>query len=691
MSRLISQSARQRIVDIAENAGYRVQLKQDGSDVYNKVLMFRAPGLENYLYIHKDVGINKAGDSNYIVVAVHPGEFRSELVDSTHGIQERINTKTGKNLFAHSNYRGYPYTTVGTQPYAKCYRVEDHGALATLLKALNGSTTATRNVIQAITLENFKGVRDPVRVELKPITLLFGPNSAGKSTILQALVYTREVLERHNLDPDRTLLGGEWMDLGGFDSLIHGHDRSQAMTIGFELDVRSTDLPNYLHDGDSWLLESAEGGGHFPEEWLSKIQTIGFQLAIRWSTLLERPLVERLLIDANGRRIAEVAASQDGKDIAIVFLDIHHPIFRDNDVEDADLEPLLVEPGEAELPSRWFEDLLGDALHEQRTQDWPATDLPLSGQQDALPLPARGLQLDRSVWGSGGGVYSNHPLVFQLLISSVLGGLIAGPIDLVRRELDKLVYIGPLREVPSRQPSYRRSPDVSRWARGTAAWDVLHSADSSFIYRVNDWLAGEAKLNCGYSIVQHRYRELATDHPITLAIEKGALLDEERLPALLQSIPVLSRVAIREANTDLEVFPQDIGVGISQVVPIIVAALAQRSGLLAIEQPELHIHPALQVALGDLFASQLEDSETLYLLETHSEHLMLRFLRRIRETAADDLPPGAPTLSPNQVSVIYVKSSDSGVVLTPLPINQDGEFLERWPSGFFEERAEELF
>ena len=47
-------------------------------------------------------------------------------------------------------------------------------------------------IIKALTLENFKGIAEPVRIEFKPITLLFGPNSAGKSTVLQALVYARE-------------------------------------------------------------------------------------------------------------------------------------------------------------------------------------------------------------------------------------------------------------------------------------------------------------------------------------------------------------------------------------------------------------------------------------------------------------------------------------------------------------------
>ncbi len=61
--------------------------------------------------------------------------------------------------------------------------------------------------LTAIELENFKGIGPRQRIELKPITLLFGPNSAGKSTILQALHYVREILERKNVDPDMTICG----------------------------------------------------------------------------------------------------------------------------------------------------------------------------------------------------------------------------------------------------------------------------------------------------------------------------------------------------------------------------------------------------------------------------------------------------------------------------------------------------
>lgn len=62
--------------------------------------------------------------------------------------------------------------------------------------------------LSRIEIENFKGISSKQVIDLKPITLLFGPNSAGKSTILQSLHYMREILERENADPDQTIAGG---------------------------------------------------------------------------------------------------------------------------------------------------------------------------------------------------------------------------------------------------------------------------------------------------------------------------------------------------------------------------------------------------------------------------------------------------------------------------------------------------
>lgn len=130
----------------------------------------------------------------------------------------------------------------------------------------------------------------------------------------------------------------------------------------------------------------------------------------------------------------------------------------------------------------------------------------------------------------------------------------------------------------------------------------------------------------------------------------------------------------------IEVQPHDVGTGVSQLLPVVVLALDAQRSLVAIEQPELHLHPALQTELGDLFVeSALRRSNTL-LIETHSEHLILRLLRRIRET----------TLRPDQVSVIYVENGEQGMKLSQLRIDESGEFIDRWPKGFFAERRREL-
>ena len=111
--------------------------------------------------------------------------------------------------------------------------------------------------------------------------------------------------------------------------------------------------------------------------------------------------------------------------------------------------------------------------------------------------------------------------------------------------------------------------------------------------------------------------------------------------------------------------------------------------MVAIEQPELHIHPALQVQLGDLFIEQSKGRKKFFLIETHSEHLLLRILRRIRETA-EELAPDEVKLSRN-VAIYYVESENGSTVVNRIGLNESGRFTDRWPRGFFEEREKEYF
>ena len=180
--------------------------------------------------------------------------------------------------------------------------------------------------------------------------------------------------------------------------------------------------------------------------------------------------------------------------------------------------------------------------------------------------------------------------------------------------------------------------------------------------------------------------------------ERG--LDEDDigdLQELYGSLATRNEIALRDFEKGILVAPCDVGVGISQMVPVVVAALRKQDGILAIEQPELHVHPAIQTGMGDLFIravakdpNGLTSAKTL-IVETHSEHIMLRLLRRIRETTDDELPPGVAGLTLEDLSVIYVESAGEGVRFRSLRVDAEGEFLDRWPRGFFEERAGELF
>ena len=103
----------------------------------------------------------------------------------------------------------------------------------------------TNNVLKSMTLENFKCFHQPVKIDFSQITMLYGPNSAGKSSILQAICYIAEVLNG-NLDVDITSHGGEGMDLGGFQNLLYNHDLNNTMKIGFELDLNYVTVDDFV-------------------------------------------------------------------------------------------------------------------------------------------------------------------------------------------------------------------------------------------------------------------------------------------------------------------------------------------------------------------------------------------------------------------------------------------------------------
>lgn len=591
-----------------------------------------------------------------------------------------------------------------------------------------------------IEIENFKGIGLRQRIDLRPITLLFGPNSAGKSTILQALHYLREILERGNVDPDRTIAGG-LIDLGGFATLVHNHELDRTVTLKVSLD-----LADELGDGvDSFhpafpLNGSADHDsetfqqlplryiyGEFdrlnrkfrrpisPSEYFEEyiptledsdyyenscVSEVSLELSVKWSPFDQSPYLARLAVEINNEKIAAVVSPPTVGRAQITEFNFSHPLLRrailfDESAEDA-LEDFLEESPLKDEIIALSREAAADPL--SADSDGCSLRIAVETSRGALPSLDRLLNLDiRDPDQKNDYETDRSPRLRDLRV--LLSELVLGPARLVREHLKVMTYIGPLREVPNRGHRPQSSPDETRWAHGLAAWDLLYNDRRGDLMKdVNVWLSGEDRLRTTYRLERVEFKEIPVPSAMHQMFARGLNEDDVgELQELYRSLATRTEIALRDFEKGILVAPGDVGVGISQMVPVIVASLRKQDGILGIEQPELHVHPAIQVGMGDLFikaatsdADKLTAGKTL-LIETHSEHIMLRLLRRVREQTEGEVPPEVLGLTPDELSVIYVESSVEGVRFRPLRVSPDGDFADRWPHGFFAERAEELF
>ncbi len=124
-----------------------------------------------------------------------------------------------------------------------------------------------------------------------------------------------------------------------------------------------------------------------------------------------------------------------------------------------------------------------------------------------------------------------------------------------------------------------------------------------------------------------------------------------------------------------------VGVGVSQVLPILVVSLlADPDTTLIFEQPELHLHPKVQTLLADFFLSMTALGKQC-IVETHSEYLINRL--RFRTAAAMKSNPWV-----SATKVYFVERPPDGSVFREVKINEYGAVLD-WPEGFFDQSQQE--
>jgi len=620
-------------------------------------------------------------------------------------------------------------------------------------------------MITAIEIENFKCIGERVRIELAPITLLFGPNSAGKSTIIEALLYFFEILERGNVDAHETLKGGKTVDLGGFRNLVFMRDLRRSIKIRVEFAGRLDSIPDTW--GSDYELFGEEDD---PLGVLAQTLDAWIDIEIRWSHILQRPSIRRYEVGLNGEMVGAIVASDDEKRIEIAEANPRHEMFdvnpsiemlrkfdehwgelagsgnegprglieqvsaletRFNPEQRLEFERRL---GAANIPQsisltdkddgfsakeKWQYamvawNVLGEeGLLERKTESSgsdqthapraPEIVLWLDGKIDrTCIISASTFSIPVFTWkGALPGLDISLKIARYLSTSPeekektdrILSHIFVSPGRYLRDSLRKLKFLGPLRDMPSRRFAAPGFPGDGRWASGLGAWDQLWLGPPELCQEVSAWLAPEERLGAGYSIEKRQVKIFDADHPaLAVSGEDDPTLDhDESWAAMVSETPTETDLILVDQQSMLPHRPHDVGTGISQILPVVVAAVDEGGGLTCIEQPELHIHPRLQTSLGDLFISQIQDGEKQFLLETHSEHLLLRLLRRIRETSEDELAPGLWPIKPDQLSVNYLESGSAGTTVRQLEVDEDGDFSGDWPEGFFQERKAELF
>ena len=222
--------------------------------------------------------------------------------------------------------------------------------------------------------------------------------------------------------------------------------------------------------------------------------------------------------------------------------------------------------------------------------------------------------------------------------------------------MDSIYYLGPLREYPRRQYHWGGSSPEDVGQRGERTVDAILAAT----------LRGETR-SLGYrrwskpfqAMIAHWLKELDLIHDFRL---------EEIAPGTN-----LYRTMVKTSSKSVSTVLTDIGFGVSQVLPALVLLYYVPEGsTVLMEQPEIHLHPAVQSGLADLMLNVAKARNVQIIVESHSEHLMRRLQRRVAEEEA----------SSADVKLYFV-STDRGVAqIADLALNQWGE-IENWPDHFF--------
>lgn len=217
----------------------------------------------------------------------------------------------------------------------------------------------------------------------------------------------------------------------------------------------------------------------------------------------------------------------------------------------------------------------------------------------------------------------------------------------IRRELEGIAYLGPLRRSPERDYVWNKTKPGDLGLDGSAAINALFA---------DTFLQGKDK---GQDIVRG----------VSEYLSRMQIAEKLEVRPLGRS----TRYAIVVHHDGVAANLKDVGIGISQVLPVLTLAFFVPPGsTVLLEEPEIHLHPLAQSVLAELFVEISRKRKIQFIVETHSEHLF----RRLQTLIAGE------KLTINGCAMYFVEREGAKALLRALEVNEFGA-ITNWPEKFF--------
>lgn len=581
-------------------------------------------------------------------------------------------------------------------------------------------------------LNNFKSINEEKKLEFRPLTIFTGANSSGKSTILQSILLVTQTLQ--DSIPSRSIaLNGRFKKFGSYTDIVNERDFNKIIEIGFSI-ADDTRYPRVMFSRRRFLLNENEKNDTFTahcqftitsdgEDENLKPSLVKTQISADTKSQKERFMDILIYRDEEKTDEEKDVISSIGSEYDINVFDykiktsnaktgnfigynfahkrigvglrhflpqytigyttykeqvkkyLSHYLKSGSSYIDYELE----KEEEKKLTAAVKDKALSIAANINSQKKFrPGTGFEHKYEQlttgrftlNKLRVLLRASALDADEMNKIVGQLQESVGDFSDKYVSDREPVFYYPsIDFIQSYFnDHIKYLGPLREEPKSLYPLETS---------TSSDDIgLKGENTAAVYQNN-------KTKIIPYIDPDDFESLKNGNAV---IRKGTLA--EAINKWLVYLGVASNMNTNDKGktghemkivTDLPDMEQDlthVGVGVSQVLPILVMSfLADNGDVIILEQPELHLHPKVQTRLADFFVS-MNALKKQCVLETHSEYLInrLRYLVAISETAkiADD------------TMIYFVEKEDGHSKYRPVTINKYG-VIEDWPDGFFDE------